>query len=87
MVIYEFWKNQTQRSCTWVAGSDACLKYTVYGLFELYVVHGKGSTTALDFMNHNKVPFIDIYELWKNQTQRSCTGVSSYDAHLKMHCL
>jgi len=53
------------------------------GLFDLYMDHGKASTTALDFINHNRVPFIVIHEPWKNQTQRSCTWVSSSDAHPK----
>jgi len=53
------------------------------GRLTCIMVHGKGSTTALDFIHYNKVPFIVLYELWQNQTERSCTWVSSPDAHLK----
>ena len=62
MFLYDSCKNQTQQSRPWVSSSDAHLKYTVYGLFDMYMDHGKGSATALDLRKHNRLPFIVLYE-------------------------
>jgi len=57
------------------------------GLQHLYMDHGERSTAALDFIKHTRVPFMVLYEFWKNQTQRSCTWVASPWCTPQMRCL